>query len=37
MEIYRWLSVMWRVDGNIEEAECDVESGWKYIGIIFIE
>jgi hypothetical protein len=30
MEIYRRLSVMWIVDGNIQEAECDVDSGWKY-------
>ena len=32
MEIHRRLSVMWRVDGNSQEAECDVESGWKYTG-----
>ena len=35
MEIYGRLSVKWRVGGNIQEVECDVESGWKYIGIIF--
>ena len=32
MEIYRRFSVMWRVGGNIQEFEYDVESGWKYIG-----
>jgi len=26
------VSVMWTVDGNIQEAECDVDSGWKYTG-----
>jgi hypothetical protein len=30
MEIYRRLSVMCTVDGNIQEAECDMGSGWKY-------
>ena len=30
--MYRRLSVMWRVDGNIQEVECDVESEWKYTG-----
>jgi hypothetical protein len=32
MEIYRRLSVMCRVDGNVQESECNVESGWKYTG-----
>ena len=32
MKIYRRLSVMWTVEGNIQEAECDVDSGWKYTG-----
>jgi hypothetical protein len=32
MEIYGRLNVMWKVDGNIEEAECDVDSGSKYRG-----
>ena len=32
MEIYRRLSVMWTVEGNIQEAECDVDSGGKYTG-----
>ena len=32
MEIHRRLNVMWRVDGNIQEAECDVDSGWKFTG-----
>ena len=32
MEIYRRLSVMWRVGGNIQEAECDVGSEWKFTG-----
>ena len=32
MEIYRWLSVMWTVDGNIELAACDIENLWKYTG-----
>ena len=30
MQIYRWLSVMWRIYANIQVAECDVDSGWKY-------
>ena len=33
MEIYRRLNVMWTVDGNIQEAECDVDSGWKFTGV----
>jgi len=37
MEIYRRLRVMWAVDRNIQEAESDVDSGWKYIDIIFSE
>jgi hypothetical protein len=37
MEIYRRLSVMWTVNGNIQEAECDVGSEWKYTAIIFSE
>ena len=32
MEIYRRLTVIWAVDGNIQEAECDVDIGWKYTG-----
>ena len=32
MEIYMRFSVMWRVGGNIQEVEYDVESGWKYTG-----
>jgi hypothetical protein len=32
MEIYRRLGVMWTVVGNIQEAECNVDSGWKYAG-----
>ena len=32
MEIYGRLSVKWRVDGNLREVECEVESGWKYTG-----
>jgi len=32
MEMYRRLSVMWTVDGNIKEAECDEDSGWKCTG-----
>ena len=32
MEIYRRLSVIWAVDGNILEAECDLDSRWKYTG-----
>jgi len=32
MEIYRRLSLMRTVDGNVQEAECDVDSGWKYKG-----
>ena len=32
MEIYRRLGVMWTVDGNIQEAECNVESEWKFTG-----
>jgi len=30
--IYKKLSMMWTVDGNIQEVECDVDSGWKYTG-----
>ena len=26
---------MWTVDGNLQESESDVDSGWKYVGIIF--
>jgi len=37
MEIYRRLNVMWTVDGNLQESESDVDSGWKYVGIIFSE
>ena len=33
MEIYRRLSVMLRVGGNIQEVEYDLESGWKYTGV----
>ena len=32
MEIYRRLSVMWTVDGNIQDPECVVESGSIYSG-----
>ena len=32
MEIYWRLSVIWAVDGNIQEAVCDVESEWKFTG-----
>jgi hypothetical protein len=32
MKIYRRLSVMWIVDGNIQEAESYVDSEWKYTG-----
>jgi hypothetical protein len=32
MEIYKRLSVMWTVNGNIQVAECDVDSEWKYTG-----
>ena len=32
MEIYRWLRVMWRIYGNIQVAESDVENLCKYTG-----
>ena len=32
MEISRRLGVRWTVEGNIQEAECDVDSGWIYTG-----
>ena len=32
MEIYSRLRVMWAVDGNIQEDECNVDGGWKYTG-----
>ena len=33
MEIYRWLSVTWAVDGNIQLAGCELGSGDIYIYI----
>ena len=32
MEIYRWLSVMWRIYGNIQVVKCDVDSVLKHTG-----
>jgi hypothetical protein len=37
VKIYRRLGVMWTVGGNTQEIWFDVESGWKYTGIIFGE
>jgi hypothetical protein len=37
MKIYRRLSVMCTVEGIKEQAWCDVESRWKYMGFIFSE